>query len=73
MGGLWRKVRALSLGGMWGVVSTLVSGVAYTLGQLVFSGAVSWPSVANRGLGCADGRGFPAHHRAPGGLLERGD
>lgn len=49
--GWWRKVRAaLSLGGMWGVASTLISGAAYALGHVISSGSVSWSSVLESAL-----------------------
>jgi hypothetical protein len=47
----WRKVRAaLSLGGIWGIASTLISGAAYALGQLISSGSVSWATVLEASL-----------------------
>ena len=51
MPGWWRKVRAaLSLGGIWGVASTLISGAAYALGHLISSGSVVWPAVLESAL-----------------------
>jgi hypothetical protein len=49
--GWLRKVRAaLSLGGLWGVASSVISATAYALGQLVSSGSVSWAVVLETSL-----------------------